>query len=114
MTSWQNSQLKFFSFGRYNVIALFCSTTQNKNFFDWCQLWDVTALTGPAGPYGEMTKDGRLMMAAESDRFFTDSIYAVANVLVGETANTCSWRTWPATSIAGLMDLPTTGSNTRR
>jgi hypothetical protein len=80
-----NSQLKFLSFGRYNVIALFCSTTQNKNFFDWCQIWDVSALSGPAGPYGEMTKDGRLMTSAESDRFFTDSIYAVANVLVGNS-----------------------------
>jgi hypothetical protein len=46
-----NGQLRWYSFGRHNVIALFIST-QNNNYFDWCQLWDVSVLTAPAWAHG--------------------------------------------------------------
>lgn len=77
-------KLLWHSFGRYNFIILLCSS-QNNNYYDWCQLWDVSVLTGPAGPMGAITKDGMLLGAAEGDAFFADSIIGAGNVLVGNT-----------------------------
>lgn len=79
-----NGQLRWYSFGRYNFVALLIST-QNNNYFDWCQLWDVSVLTGPQGPLGAVTKDGMLLGAAEGDAFFSDKIIGSGNVLVGST-----------------------------
>ncbi len=79
-----NGQLLWFSFGQYSVVMLLISTANNA-YFDWCQMWDVTTLTGPAGPYGPMTKDGLLMGAAEGDAFFSHHILGAGNVLVGST-----------------------------
>lgn len=105
-------QLRWYSFGRYNIVALLISTgAQNGGgaflgfgadgfgvsfggingaagsgpYFDWCQLWDVSVLTGPQGPLGATTKDGMLLGAAESDAFFLDQIIGSGNVLVGST-----------------------------
>lgn len=77
-------QLRWYSFGRYSVLALFIST-QNNAYFDWCQLWDVSALSGPQGPLGATTKDGMLVGAAEGDAFFSDQIIGAGLVLVGNT-----------------------------
>jgi hypothetical protein len=79
-----NGQLRWYSFGRYSVLALFIST-KNNTYFDWCQLWDVSVLSAPTGPMGSTTKDGMLMGAAEGDAFFSDHIIGSGNVLVGST-----------------------------
>jgi len=80
-----NGQLRWYSFGRYSIVALFVST-QNNNYFDWCQLWDVSVLSAPAGPLGAVTKDGNLLGATEGDAFFTDPIIGSGVVLVGSTS----------------------------
>lgn len=80
-----NGQLRWFSFGKYNFVALLIST-QGNAYFDWCQLWDVSVLTGPQGPLGAVTKDGMLLGAAEGDAFFLDQMIGSGNVLVGSTA----------------------------
>jgi hypothetical protein len=82
----KNSELRIYSFGRYNILAHFASTSANPTYFDWVQLYDVTALTAPAGPWGTVTKDGRLTRGAESDMFPSHQLYASGNVLVGSTA----------------------------
>lgn len=79
-----SGQLRWYSFGRYNVVALLISTANNQ-YFDWCQLWDVSVLSAPAGPLGSITKDGMLIGAAEGDTFFLDHIIGAGNVLVGST-----------------------------
>lgn len=79
-----NGQLRWYSFGRHNVVALLIST-QNNNYFDWCQLWDVSVLTAPAGPMGSLTKDGNLLGAAEGDAFFLDHMIGSGVVEVGST-----------------------------
>lgn len=76
-------QLRWYSWGRYNVVALFISTQKN-NYFDWCQLWDVSVLSAPAGPFGATTKDGNLLGAAEGDAFFTDHMIGTGVVQVGD------------------------------
>jgi hypothetical protein len=75
-------QLRWFSFGRYNIIVLLIST-QNNQYFDWFQLWDISVLTSPGGPFGSLTKDGNLLGAAEGDMFPSDQIIGSGNVLVG-------------------------------
>jgi hypothetical protein len=79
-----NAQLRWYSFGRYSILAAFVST-QNNNVYDWMQLWDSTALTGPQGAFGPMTKDGMLMGSAETDAFLNDQIVATGKVLVQDT-----------------------------
>ena len=79
-----SGQLRWYSFGRYNVVALLIST-QGNNYFDWCQLWDVSVLTAPAGPYGSLTKDGNLLGSAEGDAFFSDQMIGSGVVQVGKT-----------------------------
>lgn len=74
-----NGQLRWYSFGRYSVLALFISTGANT-YFDWCQLWDVSVLSAPTGPMGSTTKDGMLMGAAEADAFFSDHLIGTGNV----------------------------------
>lgn len=81
-TQLANGELRWYSYGRYNLLMLLVSTQPNLGYFDWCQLWDCSILTGPAGPYGELTKDGRLLGAAESDAFFSDHIITAGDVLV--------------------------------
>jgi len=85
-----NSELRFFSFGRYNILVHLATTSTNPGlpgapYFDWVQLYDVTALTAPAGPWGTVTKDGRLTRGAESDMFPSHQLYASGNVIVGAT-----------------------------
>ena len=75
-------ELRWYSYGRYNLLMLLVSTQPNLGYFDWCQLWDCSVLTGPAGPFGELTKDGRLLSSAESDVFFADHIATAGDVLV--------------------------------
>jgi hypothetical protein len=48
-----NGQLRWYSFGRYNVVALLIST-QNNQYFDWCQLWDVSCVD--LGPWDRSPK----------------------------------------------------------
>lgn len=79
-----NAQLRWYGFGRYSILAAFVST-QNNNVYDWMQLWDTTALTGPQGAFGPMTQDGMLMGAAETDAFLNDPIVATGIVLVQDT-----------------------------
>jgi hypothetical protein len=81
----KNSELRIYSFGRYSILAHFASTGANPGYFDWVQLYDVTALTAPAGPWGTVTKDGRLTRGAESDMFPSHQMYASGNVMVGAT-----------------------------
>jgi hypothetical protein len=78
------AQLRFFSWGRHNLVMALVST-QNNNYFDWCQLWDVSILSGPQSQLGGvLTKDGLLLGAAEGDAFFSDQIVGSANVLEGD------------------------------
>lgn len=77
-----NGQLRWFSYGRFNLVALLISS-QNNGYFDWIQLWDVSVLTSPAGPFGALTKDGNLLGAAEGDMFPSDRIIGSGNVQVG-------------------------------
>lgn len=79
-----NAQLRWYGFGRYSILAAFVST-KNNNVFDWMQLWDTTALTGPQGAFGPVTQDGMLMGAAETDAFLNDQIVATGAVLVQDT-----------------------------
>lgn len=86
-----NAELRWYNFGRYNLIAAFVSTQNvidpktNRPYFDWVQLWDATAMHSPAGPFGQTTKDGRLQGTAESDMFPNDKIVASGAVMVGNT-----------------------------
>lgn len=100
-TQLANGELRWYSFGRYNLLALLVSTQPNLGYFDWCQLWDCSILTGPAGPYGELTKDGRLLGAAESDAFFSDHIAHAGDVLVGSKA-----YLWLADTAGNLFRWP--------
>jgi hypothetical protein len=79
-----NGQLRWYSFGRFNVVALLIST-QNNQYFDWCQLWDVSVLTAPSGPMGALTKDGNLLGSAEGDAFFSDQMIGSGVVEIGKT-----------------------------
>lgn len=80
-----SAELRAYSFGRYQLLALFVNTSENPStYLDWVQLWDVSVLSGPAGPFGQMTEDGRLQTSAESDMFPSHAIVASANVLVDE------------------------------
>lgn len=88
-----NGQLRWFTYGRYNLVILAVSS-QNNNYFDWFQLWDISVLTAPAGPFGALTKDGNLLGAAEGDMFPSDHMIGLsinsdakggAGVLVGST-----------------------------
>ena len=79
-----NGQLRWFTWGRYNLVILLIST-QNNGYFDWFQLWDVSVLSSPAGPFGALTKDGNLLGAAEGDMFPSHQIIGSGNVLVGST-----------------------------
>ena len=79
------AQLRWFSFGRYNLVMVLVST-QNNAYFDWCQTWDVSILSGPQSQLGGvLTKDGLLLGAAEGDTFFSDQIVGSGNVLSGDT-----------------------------
>jgi hypothetical protein len=79
------AKLHFFSWGKHNCVLVLVST-QNNNYYDWCQIWDVSVLTGPQGPMGgPMTKDGMLLGAAEGDAFFSDQIIGSGIVLQGST-----------------------------
>lgn len=71
-----NGQLRWYSFGRYNVVALLIST-QNNQYFDWCQLWDLSQLSAanPEGTGGP----------AEGDVFFLDQMIGSGVVGVGKT-----------------------------
>ena len=77
-----NAELRWYSFGRYSVVAALVSTTGDDTF-DWVQLWDVSALAAPSGYFGPQTKDGLMMGAAESDAFFSDRMVASGNVVAG-------------------------------
>ena len=78
------AQVRFFSWGRHNLVMVLVST-QNNGYFDWCQLWDVSILSGPQSQLGGvLTKDGLLLGAAEGDAFFSDQIIGSANVLEGD------------------------------
>jgi hypothetical protein len=78
------AQLRWFSWGRYNMVMVLVSTQQN-NYYDWCQLWDVSILSGPQSQLGGvLTKDGLLLGAAEGDAFFSDQIIGSWNVLDGD------------------------------
>jgi len=110
-------ELRAYSFGRYSVIVLCAQTSANPGYFDWVSLWDVSALAGPAGPFGAMTKDGRLMTSAESDMFPSHQLVTSACVLVGVTpylfladSNGNVYR-WPdGFSDAGVNYTPQLGS----
>lgn len=81
------AELRGYSFGRYQLMALFCQTSENpQSYLDWVQLWDVSVLSGPAGPFGQLTEDGRLQTSAESDMFPAHAMVASANVLVAAFA----------------------------
>jgi len=77
-----NGQLRWFSSGRFNLVMLLISS-QNNGYFDWFQLWDVSVLSSPAGPFGALTKDGNLLGAAEGDMFPSDQMIGSGNVQVG-------------------------------
>jgi hypothetical protein len=77
------AQLRFFSWGRHNLVMALVSTQQNE-YFDWFQLWDVSILSGPQSQLGGvLTKDGLLLGAAEGDMFPSDQIVGSGNVLEG-------------------------------
>lgn len=77
------AQLRWISFGRFNLIMVLVST-QGNAYYDWCQIWDVSVLSGPQGAAGgPLTKDGMLLGAAEGDAFFSDKIIGSGNVSVG-------------------------------
>ena len=80
--SW--AQIIPYSYGRYNVVMLFAKTLNNaNNTFDWIQLWDVSSLVSPAGPFGAMTEDGKLTTGAEADMFPSHPICCAGQVMVG-------------------------------
>jgi hypothetical protein len=80
-----SAQLRWFSWGRHNLVMVLVST-ENNQYFDWCQIWDVSILSGPQSQLGGvLTKDGLLLGAAEGDTFFSDQIVGSGNVLVGST-----------------------------
>ncbi len=78
-----NAELRWYSFGRYNFVLAFVASQPNSGYYDWCQLWDVSVLASPQGPFGNLSADGKLMGAAESDAFFTDKICATCDLLLG-------------------------------
>lgn len=79
------AQLRWFSFGRYNLVMALVST-QGNNYYDWVQMWDVSILSGPQSQLGGvLTKDGMLVGAAEGDMFPSDQIIGSWNVLSGST-----------------------------
>lgn len=79
------AQLRWFSWGRYNLVVALVSTQQNQ-YYDWCQLWDVSILSAPQSQLGGvLTKDGMLQGSAEGDAFFLDQIIGSGNVLSGDT-----------------------------
>jgi hypothetical protein len=80
-----NCELRVYSFGRYSCVVLLGQTSANPGYLDWFSLWDVSALAGPAGPYGTMTEDGHLMTSAESDMFPSHHMATSAIVMVGLT-----------------------------
>lgn len=77
-----SGQLRWFTYGRYSLVILLISS-QNNGYFDWFQLWDVSVLSSPAGPFGAVTKDGNLLGAAEGDMFPSDQMIGSGNVQVG-------------------------------
>lgn len=79
------AQLRWFSFGRHNLVMVLVST-QGNAYYDWCQLWDVSVLSGPQSQLGGvLSKDGLLIGAAEGDMFPSDHIIGSGNVLSGST-----------------------------
>ncbi len=79
------AQLRWFSWGRFNMVLVLVSTQLNQ-YYDWCQIWDVSVLSGPQSQLGgTLTKDGMLQGAAEGDAFFSDHIIGSGNVLAGST-----------------------------
>jgi hypothetical protein len=74
--SLANAELRFHSFGRYNVLIMLASTTANPDHFDWCAMWDVTGL---------LTGQGADQTPAEADEVFSHAIVASGNVGVGNT-----------------------------
>jgi len=94
-------ELRWYSFGRYNILMLLVATQPQLGYFDWCQLWDISILTGPSGPMGELTKDGRLLGAAESDAFFSHRMLTSGDVLVGSKA-----YIWLADNAGNLFRWP--------
>jgi hypothetical protein len=78
------AQMRWFSFEQHNLVMVLVSTQQNE-YFDWCQIWDVSILSGPQSQLGGvLTKDGLLLGAAEGDTFFSDQIVGSGNVLSGD------------------------------
>jgi len=111
------AQLRWFSWGRYNLIVVLVSSGAN-NYYDWAQLWDVSVLSGPQGQLGgSMTKDGMLQTSAEGDAFFSDQIIGSGNVLSGSTPyiyladNQQNIYRWPdGFNDAGKQYAPVAGS----
>lgn len=82
-TQLATAQVRWFSWGRYNLIMVLVSSGANA-YYDWAQLWDVSVLSGPQSQMGgSLTKDGLLQGAAEGDAFFSDHIVGSGNVLSG-------------------------------